>query len=286
MKKSAESGTRPTLVEIPEKLERGRCYDVAIGVGDSIEPPVVVQYADEYRLHQIVQSSGHDYDLEMLTSELMLTRPDLFVDCPLAAILDPACANNARETELRTFNREFITAKDKKPLLHEVRDHIFSLSNSESLTEDICLAADELLTNAIYNAPHVNFQKNGPGAPRTSTFGEANDLRPGSLFIGHNDKRVILGCSDAYGTLNPKALLAKLKSCYENGAADSVNFGTGGAGLGTFMMFQSALSLYLGVSPYRKTVICWAYSLERRARVRSALPKNIHVCTDSDSSAQ
>lgn len=285
MKNKGETRARPAQVEIPGSLESGRSYEVAIGVGDSIEAPAVVQFASEFKFRQIVQSSGHDYDLEVLTSELMLTRPEVFVENPLSSILDPLNASPERELEVRAFGTSFSSAKEKKKILDDLEAYALGVSRSESLTADIRLAADELITNAIYNAPHVNYEQNGPGAPRTRDYGDSPNLRPGSIFVGHNEKRLILGCTDAYGTLNPNHFIVRLKKCYEDGATESMNVGTGGAGLGTFLMFQSALSMYVGVSVNRRTVVCCAYSLERRARVRAALPKNLHLCPGSDSTS-
>lgn len=275
---------KPNLIDIPGHLQTGVIYDDAIGVGDGIEPRTVVDFAKSFNLRQIVQTSAHDHELELKTSELMLKKPDLFLNFPVSSILDPESVGTARENEVRSYSRQFLNANEKSQILEEIRVHCLDISKSESLVADICLAADELITNAIYNAPHVLYAQPGPGAPRTAEHGQSPDLRPGEIFIGASGTRLILGCADAYGSLNPNHLINRLKSCYDNGVAESVNFGTGGAGIGTFIIFQSASSLYIGVAQSQRTVICCAFSLERRPKVRAAVPKNLHICADLDSS--
>jgi hypothetical protein len=268
-----------SIVEIPGNLEAGRYYHQSIGVGDNIDPQTVVGLASDYKFHQIVQTSSTDTELEMLTAEIMLNKSDLFVQNPLSSILDPAQAGPAREREVRSFMRQFKQANEKRQILHDLREFVSTVSTSASLNSEIAFAADELFTNAVYNAPHVKFSENGPGAPRTSEFGDAPGLLPGELFAGFSNTRIVIGCADYYGTLNPNHIIKLIMDCYEKGVRNALNFGPGGAGLGTFLIYQSALSFYVGVTQQKKTVVCCSFSLEKRAKVRAQLPKNLHICT-------
>jgi hypothetical protein len=279
LKKPDDISINLPIIEIPGKLEAGRYYHQAIGVGDNIDPKSVVELASDYKFHQIVQTSSTDTELEMLTAEIMLNKADLFVHNPLSSILDPAHAGPAREQEVRAFVRHFKQANEKRPILHDLREFISTVSSSESLNSEIAFAADELFTNAVYNAPHVKFDQNGPGAPRTSEFGDAPGIRSAELFAGYSNTRIVVGCADHYGTLNPNHIIKLIMDCYEKGVRDALNFGPGGAGLGTFLVYQSALSFYVGVTQNQKTVVCCSFSLEKRAKVRAQLPKNLHICT-------
>jgi hypothetical protein len=269
-------------IQIPADLQEGVSYETEIGVGDNVAPDSVIDIAKQFKRYQIVQASGHDTDTELLTSKLMIKSPGQFVNFPLSSILDPLAACEKREQELRIFNRVFTRGKEKAGLLADIQSLILQMTKSESITSDIQLAVDEMFTNAIYNAPYVEFAKNGPGRPRNEADAKTDLLRPGELFLGRNQSRIVVGCIDGYGSLNPECLITRIRKCYEQGAGAAINMGPGGAGLGMFMVYQSSCSIYVGVSTGQRTVICCAFSLERRAKVRSVIPKNLHLSTSSE----
>ena len=266
------------IVEIPNELESDCKYARSIGVGNQIKPNEIVEFSHDFDLRQIVQGSSQNYEALLKTSAIMLGQPELFLQNPLSSILDPENAGTEREQTLRVFNRRFRFGSEKSDILNEVRDVVLGICTSDAITSDVCLAADELFTNGVYNAPHVKFESNGPGSPRTLGLGNNPGLRYGELFVGFDKHQLIIGCIDEYGTLNPRHLIKRLQECFIKGPEKAMNLGSGGAGLGTFLMFQAALSLFVGVDAHQKSVVCFAYSLERSARIRSNLPKSLHLC--------
>lgn len=141
------------------------------------------------------------------------------------------------------------------------------------------MVADELFTNAIYNAPHVSFAENGPGVARTHENGNTLSLMPARLFLGADSSRIIIGSEDSYGTLNPCHLLKRLKACYTEGTNVAMNWSVGGAGLGTYMIFRSALAYYAGIEQGKRTVVACSFAQGAR---RSENVRNIHFSIDRD----
>ena len=270
------------VIKLPEELKADQSYSSKIGVGDQIDPRDVVSIAADFGIRQIVQNSVAVPGAELQTSQLMLERPSEFIANPLSSILQPHNVNQEEELKLRRFFFEFRSAREKYAVIDEIRAYVASLTTSEDLLTDVALAADELFTNAIYNAPHVKFEKNVTGAPRTSDNGNADYIRPSQIFIGHDKERLILGCADSYGTLNPEALVKKLKACFQAGYIDEVQKSTGGAGLGTYLIFQAASALYVAVDKGKRTVVCCSFTLDRKKRRNAALMKNLHLCSDEE----
>ena len=142
---------------------------------------------------------------------------------------------------------------------------------------DILLCSDEVITNSIYNAPFVDQHNNFSGPTRDFSKVQIDPDKKARFFIGADPDRVIIGCRDQYGTLNPDKLIDRIKRCYESNPGEVMNFGQGGAGIGSFLIFDSCVSMYIAVDAGQSTTICCAFPLGLSATKRSLVPKNLHV---------
>jgi hypothetical protein len=96
------------------------------------------------------------------------------------------------------------------------------------------------------------------------------------LFLAHDESRLMVGCTDPYGSLGIARYLSKVKATYALGAAATMDFGSGGAGIGSYIIFNTGASLYIGVKPGQSTVICCVLPLGMSNRKRAALSKHLH----------
>ena len=72
-------------------------------------------------------------------------------------------------------------------------------------------------------------------------------------------------------------LFKKIKSCYDTSVAANMNMsGGGGAGIGSFMVFNSAASYYAMVEAGQCTLVCCSVPLKMSSKARALLPKNLH----------
>jgi hypothetical protein len=71
--------------------------------------------------------------------------------------------------------------------------------------------------------------------------------------------------------------LARIDECMKKGVAKSIQNGPGGAGIGSFLIFNASTSFYLGVDRGRKTTVGCALPIAGRAREDYSLPKNLHI---------
>jgi hypothetical protein len=97
------------------------------------------------------------------------------------------------------------------------------------------------------------------------------------LFAQADAKRLIIGCRDSFGEYDGRMVAERIKSCFDNGVANSIRHGTTGAGIGSYMIFDSCISYYGGSEKGVRTVVCVALPLGIGNRVRTTLPKNIHL---------
>ena len=72
-------------------------------------------------------------------------------------------------------------------------------------------------------------------------------------------------------------VLERIRKCMELGVANAIRQGEGGAGIGSYMVFDACLSYYAGVTPGKESVVCVTMPLGLNRRTMAGLPKNIHL---------
>lgn len=142
--------------------------------------------------------------------------------------------------------------------------------------EQLRLAADELMTNAFYNAPT-----------------DEHGARP--FAARHRSEEVVLpeGCAvevevvvvngqigllvaDAFGSLAPATIVGYLGKCLRAGA-DQVDSKEGGAGLGLFYVFEAVSHFVINVCQGRRTEMIGLLDASVRYREFAQRPKSFNV---------
>lgn len=269
---------RVKLYEIDNSQFIPESGKVVIGVASDKEPTQLLELAIAQDLEQICQVSSLNLERELNTSASMLMDPKSFISFPLSTIFAPLHVNQSTETEIRQFRFQFSKASQKNDALHGLGDYLSQNIKVESLIQDIRAIADELFTNAVFNAPfagsgsHPSFAKD-----RTDLSIEMPKGFEGELFAGVRDNQVVIGCRDPFGTLRVQNLLKRILLCYKQGVADSIMMeGKGGAGIGSYMVYHSTASYYVGVMRGFSTVVCCSLPTNMSSRKRGQIAKNIH----------
>lgn len=255
---------------------RGKFSLKQVGVLDNEPPDKVVSLASQEGYDHVVQLSGAYYKIELNSSALIINNPSLFDDFPVSSIPSPQQAGKDKEDELLVYKSNFSKIDEKRGLLDNIELKLNDEVKSQNIKSDIITIADELVTNAIYNAPFVKGEDRS-GASRGDKTVQMHGGDCGTVFVGLDNSRVMVGCKDPYGTLDIKKLFDRIIKCYEKGLGDSINFtGPGGAGIGSYMIYNSSVSFYVGVRPGYSTITCGVLPRKASARARAEMPKNLH----------
>ncbi|RYZ75413.1 MAG: hypothetical protein EOP05_07910 [Proteobacteria bacterium] len=249
-------------------------YTGAIGVVEEIPANLVIKVTKESQVAHVVQKNGMAYETELALANAMSGNLTEFLDDPLRLILG---SNEAAYPSL-IVNSEASETKVKTLALFE--DYLKSIRGARRIREPAIMMADELYTNAAKNGGYHgkrNGEKNGANSSEQS--GEAKPQRPGSIefFASCDETRLVFGCRDSYGDLGFSTVLNRINECFENGIVQSINNGSGGAGIGSFMVFKACISYYCGVEKGKRTVVAVALPLGSSADELDSFPKNIHL---------
>jgi hypothetical protein len=262
------------LVDFRNKEWKQANHQWSIGIASQqLGPADVISVAVDHGVQQIVQTANREFAKEIKVSIVMLQNPGCFLECPLSTVLDPDNVSPGREEELTIFKITFSSSREKVSIIEKVREHISPFARS-LLADDICITVDELFTNAIYNAP---VEGEGREAIDRNPEVEARLEKPGTLFLGRVENRVVVGCADLYGSLQPERLLKRIHDCYQYGTEKMMRWGPGGAGIGSYMIYESCSGMYIGIEPGKRTIVCCSFPLKTSAIERQMLPKNLHL---------
>jgi len=249
-----------------------------IGLSTGLAPQDVLRFATDHGFSHVCQKDGFQYDRELKSAENLVAAPELFFESPMASILSPNEITVAKEQALICLDYFFDSSSQKRGMLEAVGKYLESKGLSQTLIEDVSAVADEFITNAIYNAPFIDPHTNvNPGLNRLDTEIKLKGGKAGRLMMAHDEQQLVIGCEDPYGSLNLEYYLNKIRTTYLRGPAATMNFGAGGAGLGSYIIFNAGSSLYFGVKASHVTLLCCAIPLKMSYKKRVQLPKHLHV---------
>ncbi len=142
---------------------------------------------------------------------------------------------------------------DKYPHIEKVRDYYLAQGVQERIVRNVELILNELLMNAIFDAP-MDEKGNHPyfALDRSETF----DLKPReqpTLQYGIGDTHLAVSVSDPFGNLKKEVFFTYVHRCFSE---KSILETTGrGAGMGFFMVFKSLNQLVINVAYHQKTEV-------------------------------
>lgn len=220
---------------------------------------------------------GHPFLSEGVNSAaLLLKNSSAISSYPLSTALRPEDAGALTEQALCLYEAKFVESDQKTQLMDDLQAVLLKKNVIPTIASDVLNIADELFTNAVYNAPFVDFENNSVGIQRHGANIRMHPGKEGRLILGADESRIVIGCRDTYGTLNLIKLFTRIKSCYEKGVAANINMSRGGAGIGSYMVFHAAMSYFAVVDQGLQTTICCTLPLKMSGRTRAELPKNLH----------
>lgn len=269
--------TSQRLADLESQKSFKNVLGIQLASDVQVSESAILSHILDSQLTHVCHEQNVNFEEELLTSALMLTNPNVFFEKPLTSIFSPDKVEQLDDSHFEIWSTSFHKISEKVDVISEIRRLIEERLGFQAIASDIGLIADELFTNAIFNAPYVD-QKTylNPGISRTDSSLAMPEPNRGRVFIGLEGKRLVVGVKDPFGTLNIEKLFKRIKNCHDNGVAENINTGPGGAGIGSYLVYRASTSYYAAVSEGEATILCCSIPLEMSGRKRQQLPKNIH----------
>ncbi len=180
--------------------------------------------------------------------------------------------------------RELRGADDRDDLVSMVVDYVASLGLGKEVSAAMGTIADELATNAVYNAPRLE-----GGEPRYAHVDrrEKIELDPweyATVQFGCDGRNFILSVSDEFGALSVDRVRSRLRDCLRR--PDQIEQKAGGAGIGLYTVFQHCNQLVFNLSPGRRTEVIAIADVSNRMKGIRQGGHSLHVFDETLAAAK
>jgi hypothetical protein len=171
---------------------------------------------------------------------------------------------------------EIRDSRDKHAYLREIAATAARLGCPDRTVGLIETIADELITNAIYNAP-----RDGEGRPRYAMVSRRQPvvLEPHEIAVlefACDGNFIALSQSDPFGSLTQDSIVTYLNRCLVQPSLLGES-GSGGAGIGLHRVFQSLSKFIVNIDPGRRTEVIALIDLRVTMRKFRTMPKSFHI---------
>lgn len=166
-------------------------------------------------------------------------------------------------------------------VVSNVRDYAKWLGCGSELSNRISTVADELITNAVYNAPR---DEHGNTRYAATDRRDKICLDPWEYVqvrFGSDGQVFVLSVTDWFGALRVSDIRKGLARCLTSD--DPIEQKAGGAGLGLFTAFRAANQLIVNVEQGERTEIIAVFELGDRLRGDRKASQSLHLFTDEAS---
>lgn len=160
---------------------------------------------------------------------------------------------------------------DREPLREALLEDFKELGMRSSLLDRVQVATEEMMMNAVYDAP---VDKDGKSLYNHLPRSTAVQLKPqeyARLKYGSDGNILAVAVEDPFGALTKDIVIKYLNSCY-NGAAGSLNVGKGGAGRGLHQILESCDFTIFNVKPGQKTEVIGLFDIDASLQKKDNRP--------------
>ena len=238
-------------------------------------PSVLVDLVCDRKVdHLLVSNHSDDKPLQGLDAREVVTTCEKILRCEFFGI-----DKYLNGYGLETTTIEVHAATDRDDVVDCLQDYLNWLGASREVRAAMALVVDELVTNAVYNAP-----RDVHGRARYSSLDRRQkvSLTPSeyvNVQFGSDGNVFALSVSDQFGALAPDRIRSGLRRCYTED--DQIEQKAGGAGLGLYTVLNSCDRLVINLEPEQKTEVIAISKLSRRNSRGRRGSHSLHLFTGS-----
>lgn len=238
-------------------------------LGDSLEDDAVVQLLRTNTIDHVISDVEGD-GVELVVTSVKLLSGDIFG-------LEKYLAWGAKVHEL-----EINTYEQKRGALITIAQHAKEVGARRHVMGKIESVTDELLMNALYDAPAVS-RGHEPAQRATSLEDIATQQCEQAALVRYacDGRYFAVSVQDEYGELHKEAILDHLvRARAERGAPKLDQAGVAsGAGLGLYFILSSVTRFIANIDRGKRTEVVCLFDLKESGRDASSCARSLHIFT-------
>ena len=250
----------PQLIEVMG--EAGKI----IAIGDSIDDDEVLAFLRSQPMNHVISDPHASDERELLVTSVKLLSGDIF---GLQKYL--AWGVKIHEIDVRSYDQ-------KRTALLDIANHARVVGARRQLIARIESVTDELLMNALYDAPAIS-----KGKSRRTRIDEASEEHPSEeesalLRYACDGRYFAVSVQDNYGELHKEAIIDHLsRARAERGRPNMAVSESGGAGLGLYFILSSVTRFVANIDPGERTEVVCLFDLRQSGREANSCAESLHI---------
>jgi hypothetical protein len=177
---------------------------------------------------------------------------------------------------IQPYRLEIRDSREKPDYVRQVSLYAEKLGCSERTIEMIETIVDEVVTNAIYNAP-----RDAGGRPKYARMSRREPVileegERATLEFACDGDYIAVSQIDPFGSLTQDTIVSYLNRCLVKGP-QQLSQDSGGAGIGLFRVFQSLSKFIVNIAAGQKTEVISLIDLRLSMKKFKQLPKSFHI---------
>ncbi|OFZ18217.1 MAG: hypothetical protein A2Z20_11885 [Bdellovibrionales bacterium RBG_16_40_8] len=257
------------------ELKRTQTDENCVAIVDKFSTAAVMDIVATTNVKHVIQVSNPKFDHAANLSAALIQQPEHFFSSPAEIFF------LHRQKEIPKYASESFSvrnSRDKISVLNVIETYLKDIDKISPILNNILSIADELYTNAVFNAPVDDMGKPKFAKMARSLPLEIDYNHEAKITVAHSEQLLFIYCEDSYGSLVPNKVIKRIDYCHKNGVSSSMNIKSyGGTGIGCYMMFEQCNSFFMTVQPGKKTIVGAALLLGLPGRLIAEIPKNIHI---------
>lgn len=227
------------------------------------------------RAHHFVQLSREDYLENLFLGSQILKFPGRFLQAPYPSFFSVHASNSSKSSPPpQIFEFQFRIFHDRLQMMSQMEAFLSLNENTAKITPEVMLITDELFKNALFSPIDIDGRRLFHPSKNKITDAKIDETRPAKLFVVYDQKKVLVGCQDFYGSLNPNYFLDSLYTLDDPILERDLR--SGQSGLGFRNIIEKSSDLIVVSRRNIQTLVCIMMPLGLTAKKLSLVPKNFH----------
>jgi hypothetical protein len=229
-------------------------------LGESLEDEEVAQLLQRDGLNHLISEHQTPDEAELLVTTVKLASGDIFG------------VEKYLPWGAKVHERTIHSYADKSSTISEVVGHAKKLGARTAILTRIEQVVDELLMNAMYDAPASRRGTSTAQQMQSVRDGECDDVK---LRFGCDGRYLVISASDGFGELKKNDIFEHFERARRERAPR--NEAGRGAGLGLHIVLSSVNRFIANIDPGVQTEVVCVFDLMQSGRNMENCAKSVHV---------
>lgn len=235
-------------------------------VGDSIDDDEVLAFLRSRPMNHVISDPHASDERELLVTSVKLLSGDIF---GLQKYL--AWGVKIHEIDVKTY-------AEKRTALLDIAEQARVVGARRQLIAKIESVTDELLMNALYDAPAIRKGSSRRTRIDKASEGQQPEAESALLRYACDGRYFAVSVQDNYGELHKDAILDHLsRARAERGRPNMAASETGGAGLGLYFILSSVTRFVANIAPGERTEVVCLFDLRQSGREANGCAESLHI---------